>query len=134
MSFTDEEVAYLRSQQIARIATVGAEGQPDVAPVGFEFDGTHVYVGGMDNARTRKYRNVRDGNAKIAIVVDDLPSVNPWTPRFLRIYGDAELIERAGRFGDGYYLRITPNVSWSFNLAGEPFGDGADAKALRTVH
>lgn len=38
MSFTDEEIAYLRTQPIARIATLSADGQPDVVPVGFEFD------------------------------------------------------------------------------------------------
>jgi pyridoxamine 5'-phosphate oxidase family protein len=44
--FTDEETAYLRSQPIARLATVSASGQPDVVPVGFEFDGTCFFVGG----------------------------------------------------------------------------------------
>ena len=38
MSFTDQEVAYLRSQRLARLATVAPDGQPDVVPVGFEFE------------------------------------------------------------------------------------------------
>ncbi|MBB2769974.1 MULTISPECIES: pyridoxamine 5'-phosphate oxidase family protein [Mycolicibacterium] len=42
MSFTDEELAYMASQPLARIATVDDEGQPDVVPVGFEFDGTYI--------------------------------------------------------------------------------------------
>jgi hypothetical protein len=29
MSFTDEEIAYLRSQPLVRLATVGPDGQPD---------------------------------------------------------------------------------------------------------
>jgi len=134
MSFSEEEIAYLHSQRLARIATVSADGQPDVAPVGFEFDGTHVYVGGIDPARTRKFRNVQAGNAKIAIVVDDLVSVAPWTPRYLRIYGSAELVERDGRFGPGRYMRITPAVSWSFNLDGKPFTHDSQISAQRTVH
>jgi len=134
MSFSEEEIAYLHSQRLARIATVSADGQPDVAPVGFEFDGTHVYVGGIDPARTRKFRNVQAGNAKIAIVVDDLVSVAPWTPRYLRIYGSAELVERDGRFGPGRYMRITPAVSWSFNLDGKPFTHDSQISAERTVH
>jgi len=44
MSFSEEEISYLRSQRLARVATVSADGQPDVVPVGFEFDGTHVYI------------------------------------------------------------------------------------------
>jgi pyridoxamine 5'-phosphate oxidase family protein len=121
MSFSDEEVAYLRSQQLARLATVAPDGQPDVVPVGFEFDGTHLYVGGLDPGRTRKFRNVRAGNTKVALVIDDLASVRPWSPRYLRIYGTAELVERRGQFRPGPYMRITPTVSWSFNLDGRSF-------------
>src|SRR5919198_3848795 len=116
MSFTKEEIAYLRSQPLARIATVSSDGQPDVAPVGFEFDETYFYVGGHDPARTRKFLNVRDGNAKVALVIDDLVSTQPWTPRFMRIYGTAELVEREGQFGPAPYLRIAPTISWSWNL------------------
>jgi pyridoxamine 5'-phosphate oxidase family protein len=131
MSFTDEEVTYLRSQRLARIATVDSDGQPDVAPVGFEFDGTYLYVGGMDPAKTRKFLNVEAGNAKVAIVIDDLVSVDPWTPRFMRIYGTAELIERQGQFGPAPYMRITPTISWSWNLDGRPFGDGENRSGPR---
>ena len=134
MSFSDEELAYLRSQQLARIATVSSDGQPDAVPVGFEYDGTHLFIGGMDPARTRKFRNVRDGNTKVAVILDDLASVTPWVPRYLRIYGYAELVEREGRFGPGAYLRITPTVSWSFNLEGKPFTHDNRVTTTRTVH
>lgn len=134
MAFSEEEITYLRSQRLARLATVSADGQPDVVAVGFEFDGTHVYVGGIDPARTRKFRNVRAGNAKVALVVDDLVSADPWTPRSLRIYGTAELVERPGRFGPGSYMRITPAVSWSFNLDGQPFTHDREVTSRRTVH
>jgi pyridoxamine 5'-phosphate oxidase family protein len=134
MSFSDEELAYLRSQQLARIATVSSDGQPDAVPVGFEYDGTHLFIGGMDPARTRKFRNVRDGNTKVAVILDDLASVTPWVPRYLRIYGNAELVEREGRFGPGAYLRITPTVSWSFNLEGKPFTHDNRVTTTRTVH
>lgn len=39
MAFPTEEIAYLRSQPLARLATHSPEGQPDVVPVAFEFDG-----------------------------------------------------------------------------------------------
>ncbi|PZG13954.1 pyridoxamine 5'-phosphate oxidase family protein [Nonomuraea aridisoli] len=55
MTFTDEEIAYLRSQPLARLATLSPGGQPDVVPVA--------------------------------------------------------------------YAPVTPTVSWSWNLAGEPVGD-----------
>jgi pyridoxamine 5'-phosphate oxidase family protein len=134
MSFNDEELEYLRSQRIARIATVGPDGQPDAVPVGFEYDGTHLFIGGLDPVKTRKFRNVRAGNTKVAVILDDVASTDPWVPRYLRIYGTAELVERTGQFGAGNYLRITPTTSWSFNLEGKPFGQGDQVSTTRTVH
>jgi pyridoxamine 5'-phosphate oxidase family protein len=139
MSFTNDEIAYLRSQPLARLATVSPDGQPDNVPVGVDFDGTYLYVGGHgDPTRTRKFLNIRDGNPKLALVFDDLASTQPWTPRFLRIYGTGELIHRDGRVGAGTYLKITPTISWSYNLGPEPraFMGGGDPPAppLRTVH
>jgi pyridoxamine 5'-phosphate oxidase family protein len=134
MAFTEEEVAYLKSQPLARLATVDSDGQPDVAPVGFEFDGTDFYVGGRAPAQTRKFRNVGAGQAKVAMVIDDLVSTDPWTPRGLRVYGTAELVERSGRFGPGSYMKITPEISWSWNLEGRPYGAGAGSGLRRTVH
>jgi pyridoxamine 5'-phosphate oxidase family protein len=114
---------------------VAPDGQPDVVPVGFEFDGTYFYVGGVDPANTRKIRNVRAGHTKIALVIDDLVSTDPWSPRFLRVYGTAEVIERAGRFGPGVYLRITPTVSWSWALEGREVNHDDEAFApRRTTH
>ncbi len=135
MSFTDEEITYLRSQRLARIATISPDGQPDVVAVGFEFDGTHFYVGGMDPVKTRKFRNVQAGNTKVALVVDDLVSTNPWTPRYMRVYGTAEIVERQGQFGPAPYMRITPTISWSWNLQGRPFAHGdRESGPRRTVH
>lgn len=134
MSFSDEEVAYLRSQRLARVATVAPDGQPDVTPVGFEYDGRYVYIGGMDPVRTRKFRNIEAGNGKVAVVIDDLVSVQPWSPRYLRIYGTAELVERAGQFGQAWYMRITPTISWSWNLDGAGFSHERQVVPRRTVH
>jgi pyridoxamine 5'-phosphate oxidase family protein len=136
MSFTDEEIAYLRSQMLARLATVAGDGQPDVVPVAFEFDGTYFWVGGPGPAvtRTRKFRNVGAGNHKVSLVVDDMVSFDPFVTRSIRVYGHAEQpFERVGMVGPGTYLRITPTVSWSWNLEGKPAGDTWYV-AKRTVH
>jgi pyridoxamine 5'-phosphate oxidase family protein len=124
--FTDEEVAYLRSQPLARVATVGGDGQPDVVPLAFEFDGAAFWVGGVGAQvlGTRKFRNVRGGNEQVALVVDDLVSLRPFVARSIRVYGLAEPpVERVGLVGPGTYMRIRPTVSWSWNMAGEPSGD-----------
>ncbi|MEU4761724.1 PPOX class F420-dependent oxidoreductase [Actinosynnema sp. NPDC023794] len=135
MAFTDEEIAYLRSQPLGRLATLGAGGQPDVVPVAVEFDGTFLWVGGGATVRdTRKFRNVAAGNHKVALVVDDLVSLEPFVARGIRVYGDAaQPFDRVGMVGPGTYLRITPTVSWSWNLAGEPVG-AEWYQADKTVH
>jgi pyridoxamine 5'-phosphate oxidase family protein len=126
VAFTDDEVGFLRSHGLARLATLGEDDQPDVVPVACEFDGEHFWVGGSGESvlRTRKVGNVRAGRRKVALVVDDLPSFDPFIARGIRVYGVADgPIERVGMVGPGLYLRITPRVSWSWNLAGEPVGD-----------
>jgi pyridoxamine 5'-phosphate oxidase family protein len=135
VSFTEEEIAYVQSQRLARISTVSANGQPDVVPVGYQFDGECFYVGGMNPATTRKFRNVRAGNPKVALVIDDLVSVNPWTIRGLRVYGNAELVSREhGQFGPGQYMRIEPTVSWSWNLHGQSSAHDPGFGYRRAVH
>jgi pyridoxamine 5'-phosphate oxidase family protein len=136
MSFAEQEIAYLQSQPIARLSTLSAEGQPDVVPVGFEFDGTFFWVGGsgLSVLDTRKARNIQSGNNKVALVVDDLVSFEPFIARSIRVYGLADPpVERVGMVGPGLYIRITPTISWSWNMAGEPVGD-TWYEAKRTDH
>ncbi len=121
--FSEQEIAYLKTQQLARIGTVSKESQPDVAPVAFEFDGEHFYIGGLNITRTLKYQNVQD-NRKVALVVDDLEMIDPWKPRGIKLHGRAEIVDRKGRFGSGTYLRIIPEVHWSWGIEGPVFKDG----------
>ena len=114
--FTAKEVAYIKSQRLARISTVGDNLQPDVVPVGFDFDGTYFYVGGRRNKTTRKYKNVANGHTHVALVIDDLASVKPWMVHGLKIYGTAEIVEHDGYAGSGAYLRIKPTASWSWGI------------------
>jgi pyridoxamine 5'-phosphate oxidase family protein len=136
VSFTDEEIAYLRSQPIARLASLGPDDQPDVVPVGFEFDGADFWIGGSGESvlRTRKMRNIAAGRHKVALVVDDLVSFDPFIARGIRVYGTAAgPVERVGMVGPGFYLRITPSISWSWNMAGEP-ASGTWYEARRATH
>jgi pyridoxamine 5'-phosphate oxidase family protein len=137
MPFSDDEIAYLRSQPLTRLATVGPDGQPDVVPLAFEFDGQGFWVGGIGDAvaRTRKFRNVAAGNDRVALVFDDLVSLDPFVARSLRVYGRAgEPVERVSELvGPGVFMRITPTISWSWNLEGKS-AEGAWYQARRTIH
>lgn len=88
--FTDDEITYLSSQPLGRLATVDATGTPQNNPVGFTLDleQPQVVIGGLDMGASRKYRNVRH-HPKVAFVVDDLASIDPWTPRGIEVRGTA---------------------------------------------
>src|SRR3954452_21743868 len=94
---TAAQVAYLASQRLGRIATTGADGKPHVVPTSFRYNadlGT-IDIGGQHVPATKKYRDVQ-ANPWAAIVVDDLVSTDPWTPRMLEIRGPAEAVPTGG--------------------------------------
>ena len=119
------EVEYLKSQRLARIATASPKGEPEVSPVGFEYDGKYFYVGSHDQSiffKTRRYKNIKNGNTRVSLVIDDLQSVDPWRPRGIKVRGTAEVVEHDGMFGKGSYLRISPKVTTSWGI--EPAKEG----------
>jgi pyridoxamine 5'-phosphate oxidase family protein len=129
--FSEPEVNYLKSQRLARVATVSKKGQPDVVPVALEFDGKYFWIGGHGE-HARKYRNVASGNERIALAIDDVESFSPWKARAIRVYGTAEIFEHKGLLGPGKYIRVTPRVSWSFGIQGVK-GEGA-MNVAKTIH
>jgi pyridoxamine 5'-phosphate oxidase family protein len=132
--FSEKEADYLRSQHLVRIATVSVSSsqdaiQPDVVPVGFDFDGDYFYVGGINLTKSTKYKNIQK-NHKIALVVDDLKSVNPWEPRGIRVYGIADVVTRQNGYMQqtdhptATYIRIKPLKKWSWGIDGPVFQGG----------
>jgi len=118
--FTEKEITYLQSQPLARLATVSKTLQPDVAPVGFQFDGEKFLITGFDITKTFKYKNVRAGNGLVSLVIDDLASVSPWKARGIKIHGKAEITEKNGRA----FLIILPQRSWSWGIEDSAYKDG----------
>lgn len=111
-AFTDAETAYLRSQPLMRFATASLTGRPDVAPVGFELEGDDILTAGFDITSTVRYRNVNE-NPKATVVIDDLASTNPWSPRGVKVIGSCVVEQHGG----GERFRISPRViiSWGIN-------------------
>jgi pyridoxamine 5'-phosphate oxidase family protein len=115
--FTEEELAYLKTQRIGRLATVNERGEPQIAPVGFRYNEEldTIDIGGHNLAESQKFRNIaRNGLA--AFVVDDI--VPPWQPRCLEIRGQAEALSEGGesvlaQFSSAL-IRLTPKriISW----------------------
>lgn len=113
MTLTPLEVEYLASQPLGRLATVQPNGQPQANPMGFVWNpGTAtIDMVGFRMQKTQKWRNVAV-NGRVAFVVDDLVSVDPWTMRMLEIRGTVEMLMnppdlvRPG--GDGAVMRLHP--------------------------
>lgn len=118
---TQAQIDYLAGQFLGRLATAGADARPHVVPVSFRYDaGLAVLdIGGHRMARTKKFRDVR-ANGYAALVVDDLLSRDPWTPRMLEIRGRAEAIETGGEhLGPGFggaFIRIHPERVNSYGV------------------
>jgi pyridoxamine 5'-phosphate oxidase family protein len=118
---TSAQIDYLAGQRLARIATAGADGKPHVVPTSFRYNahlGT-VDVGGMRVATTKKFRDVT-ANPWAAIVIDDVVTTDPFTPRMLEIRGRAEAITEGGDdLGPGFggaFIRIHPMKINSFGI------------------
>jgi pyridoxamine 5'-phosphate oxidase family protein len=135
LMFSEKEIEYIKSQRLARIATAAADSpsegsmQPDVVPVGFDFDDDYFYVGGMNILKSRKYKNVLKNN-KVALIIDDLKTVDPWDPRGIRIHGTADIVSRKGGYMEGTghseatYIRIKPKKKWSWGIEEPVFLEG----------
>jgi pyridoxamine 5'-phosphate oxidase family protein len=110
--FTEEELRYLLSERrLARLATVGFDGTPHVAPVGWSYNGDHdsIDIGGKRLEATKKYRDVaRTGRA--AVVIDDV--LPPWQPRGVEVRGRAEAVAEPTPL-----IRVHPErvISWGIH-------------------
>ena len=110
--FTQSEIEYLASQPLMRFASASLSGRPDVAPVVFQLDGDDIVTGGFDITSTVRYRNIQS-NPRVSVVIDDLATRDPWSPRGIKVTGTAtiEVEDGSPRF------RISPEViiSWAIN-------------------
>ena len=118
--FTKNELDYLREPRLGRLATVDADGNPNVVPVGFRYNSETdtIDIGGHNITQTKKWRDaVR--HPRVAFVIDDV--LPPWQPRSIEILADAELLESGGEeFGRGFdpqIIRLHPVriIAWGID-------------------
>jgi pyridoxamine 5'-phosphate oxidase family protein len=120
-TLTTAQIDYLASQRLGRLATTGADRKPHVVPTSYRYNPEHgtLDIGGLHVATTKKYRDVQ-ANPWAALVVDDLVSTDPWTPRMLEVRGRAEAVASGGEdlgpgFGAGF-IRLDPEKVNSFGI------------------
>lgn len=114
--FTEAELEYLSTQPLGRLATVSPDGQVQNNPVNFFLDAGTIVIGGHGLGSSKKFRNVQQGSP-VAFVVDDVATVDPWSPRGIEIRGGAVALtdhEPPVPFFSREIIRITPAkiVSW----------------------
>ncbi|MCT7657681.1 PPOX class F420-dependent oxidoreductase [Mycobacterium deserti] len=123
MTFKPHEIDYLRKADLGRLATVQRDGTPQNSPVGFAYNeelGT-IDIAGYGMSKSQKFRNIAH-QRKVAFVVDDIASRDPWRVRCLEIRGIAEQAEvppsrgGAGDQLDTAIIRITPRRIISFGI------------------
>jgi pyridoxamine 5'-phosphate oxidase family protein len=79
-----------------------------------------IDIGGHDFAKRKKYRDVQT-NHNVAIVVDDIASLNPWKVRGVEIRGEVEVLPTGGtEILPGFapqMFRLRPKrvISWGLN-------------------
>jgi pyridoxamine 5'-phosphate oxidase family protein len=117
--FTPEEVVYLQSQRLGRLATVNEKGDLHVVPVGFRYNPEHdtIDIGGHNIVPSKKYREaLRHG--RVAFVVDDV--LPPWKPRFVEVRGTVQTFPEGGKEIMKDFvpdiLRITPTYIVSIGI------------------
>jgi pyridoxamine 5'-phosphate oxidase family protein len=129
-AFTDAEIEFVNSQRLGRVATVGADGMPHVAPVAVFYDpdagalviGANAQFGEAVMTSSKKFRDAQR-RPKVALVLDD-PG-----PRILEVRGQAETHleggEEAGRrLGAPFrfspaWIRIRPHRIVAVGINGE---------------
>jgi pyridoxamine 5'-phosphate oxidase family protein len=123
MTFKSHELDFLNQADLGRLATVQPDGTPQNSPVGFSYNdelGT-IDIAGYRMSKSQKFRNIATNN-KVAFVVDDITSRDPWRVRCLEIRGTAEQAEippsrgAAGDELDTAIIRVTPRRIISFGV------------------
>ena len=123
MTFKPHEIEFLHQAELGRLATIQADGTPQNSPVGFTYNdqlGT-IDIAGYQMSRSQKFRNIAHHD-KVAFVVDDITSRDPWRVRCLEIRGTAEQAEvptshgAAGDVLDTAIIRVTPRRIISFGI------------------
>jgi pyridoxamine 5'-phosphate oxidase family protein len=119
-SLSADVIAYLQTQRLGRLATVDGDGAPQNNPVGFRYNadlGT-IDIGGRNMGASRKFRNLAR-NPKVAFVVDDIASVQPWRVRCVEIRGRADALrDQTGQLPgfSAEIIRVYPERVISFGL------------------
>ena len=90
MKFTPKETAFLKKNEVCRLATASRDAEPHVVPVCYIFHDGYFYI--ATDYGTKKYKNLLK-NPKVALVVD---TYKPH--KAVVVEGGAKILERGEEF------------------------------------
>ena len=123
--FSRAEIAYLQSNTMGRLATIGPDGMPHLVPLTYRFnaDEDAIDIGGVDFGTSKKWQDMLQ-NPRVAFLVDD---ASPAGAHAIEIRGDVETHLSGGdlinpRFPNfkPEFVRLRPRriVSWGIDTEG----------------
>jgi pyridoxamine 5'-phosphate oxidase family protein len=91
VEFSEAEIAFLKEQEVGRLATVSRHSIPQITPVLYVLDSGNLYF--ATDYGTKKLDNMKLNN-KVALVVDSYAR----QPRGITVQGSAKIIENGKEF------------------------------------
>ncbi len=114
-----ERDAYLRSQPVCRVATIGPGGHPHVSPLWFAWDGTALWLYSL--SRSQRWTDLgRD--PRLSVIVDD-GGADYFRLRGVELRGSAEVVGEVPRQGGPAEALTVPEKLFADKyLGGAAFG------------
>ena len=92
----DERDAFLRTQPVCRVATVGPSGHPHTSALWFVWDGTALWLNSL--VRSRRWADL-DRDPRISVIVDD-GGADFMRLRGVELSGSARIVGEVPRTGE----------------------------------
>ncbi|GAA3219632.1 pyridoxamine 5'-phosphate oxidase family protein [Actinocorallia longicatena] len=109
-----ERDAFLRSQPICRVATVGPTGSPHASALWFVWDGTALWLNSL--VRSRRWSDL-DRDPRVSVIVDD-GGTDFLALRGVELQGGAQIIGETPRTGEPVEQLVAPERLFADKYAG----------------
>jgi PPOX class F420-dependent enzyme/OxyR family protein len=122
VSFSEEELKFILSNEVCRLATVSKDGKPHVVPVCYIYANNAFYI--FTDYGTKKYYNIKN-NPNVALVIDVYRA--PWN-KAVAIEGKAEILERGEEYKE-IYKKFYEKFLW---VRKDPWNEG-EAPLIKVI-